>query len=161
MAVIKSINTKVLPVITVMLAGLVTLSPFAIDSYLAAMPVMSEFFGVSISVVELTITSYFLGFAIGNFIGGPLSDSFGRKPVALTGVALYAVASIIIPYCSNVEEIIALRVIQAFGGGFCHRNRQCFYQRLVFWETGCKITDYSEYDDDVGTRCLLRLLVSF
>ncbi len=118
MAVIKSINTKVLPVITVMLAGLVTLSPFAIDSYLAAMPVMSEFFGVSISVVELTITSYFLGFAIGNFIGGPLSDSFGRKPIALTGVALYAVASIIIPYCSNVEEIIALRVIQAFGGGF-------------------------------------------
>ncbi len=118
MAIIKSVNSKVLPVVTVMLASLVTLSPFAIDSYLAAMPVMSEFFGVSIGIVEFTITSYFLGFAIGNFIGGPLSDSFGRKTIALTGVAMYAIASIVIPFCSSVEQIILLRVVQAFGGGF-------------------------------------------
>ena len=101
-----------------MLAALVTLSPFAIDSYLAAMPIMSDFFGVPINVVELTITSYFLGFALGNFIGGPLSDSFGRKPVALTGVLLYAVASVIITRSGNIEQVIILRVLQAFGGGF-------------------------------------------
>ncbi len=118
MSVIKNVNSKVLPIITVMLAALVTLSPFAIDSYLAAMPLMSKFFNVPINIVQLTITSYFLGFAFGNFIGGPLSDSFGRKPIALTGVLLYALASIVIPICNSVEQVIALRVLQAFGGGF-------------------------------------------
>ncbi len=118
MAIIKNINSKTLPAITIMLAALVTLSPFAIDSYLAAMPIMADFFGVPINIVELTITSYFLGFALGNFIGGPLSDSFGRKPIALTGVLLYAVASVIITTSENIEHVIMLRVIQAFGGGF-------------------------------------------
>lgn len=73
-------------IITVLLASLITLSPFAIDSYLAAMPLMANYFGVNISLIELTITLYFLGFAVGNFFGGPLSDSFGRKPIALIGV---------------------------------------------------------------------------
>ncbi len=118
MPVIKNVNSKVLPVITVMLAALVTLSPFAIDSYLAAMPLMSKFFNVSINLVELTITSYFLGFAFGNFIGGPLSDSFGRKPIALTGILLYALASIVMPMCNSIEQVIFLRIVQAFGGGF-------------------------------------------
>lgn len=118
MAVIKNVNSKALPVITIMLASLVTLSPFAIDSYLAAMPIMATFFNVPINIVELTITAYFLGFAIGNFIGGPLSDSFGRKPIALSGVLLYGLTSIIIPMCNNIEQIILLRVVQAFGGGF-------------------------------------------
>lgn len=101
-----------------MLAALVTLSPFAIDTYLAAMPTMATFFGVGMGVVELTITLYFLGFAIGNFFGGPLSDSFGRKPVALTGIALYGLSAFLIPFSGNIEMVLVLRVIQAFGGGF-------------------------------------------
>ena len=113
-----NIQTRFLPVLTVMLAALVTLSPFAIDSYLAAMPLMADFFGVHLSVVELTVTVYFLGFSLGNFIGGPLSDSFGRKPVALTGIALYAVSALLIPQCKQMDQVIALRLLQAFGGGF-------------------------------------------
>jgi DHA1 family bicyclomycin/chloramphenicol resistance-like MFS transporter len=102
----------------VILASMVTLSPFAIDSFIAAMPLMATFFGVHISTIELTITLYFLGFAIGNFFGGPLSDSFGRRPIALTGIALYGLSSFLIPMSNRLELILALRVLQAFGGGF-------------------------------------------
>ncbi len=118
MPLIKDIHKKSLPVLTIMLASLVTLSPFAIDSYLAAMPLMATFFGVHISVVELTITLYFLGFALGNFFGGPLSDSFGRRTIALSGIALYGIASFFITSCTSIQQVILIRVLQAFGGGF-------------------------------------------
>lgn len=115
---IQNIQKKYVLLLSVMLATLVTLSPFAIDTYLAAMPTMANFFGVSIGMVELTITLYFLGFAIGNFFGGPLSDSFGRRTIALTGIALYGISSLAIASSPKVEMVMVFRVIQAFGGGF-------------------------------------------
>ncbi|WP_075602661.1 multidrug effflux MFS transporter [Saccharicrinis aurantiacus] len=115
---IKNIQHKAIPLLTVMLAALATLSPLAIDTYLAAMPIMSDVFGVHISVVELTITLYFLGFALGNFFGGPLSDSFGRRRIALFGIALYGLSALGISFCKEIEYILVLRVFQAFGGGF-------------------------------------------
>ncbi|MCW3806947.1 multidrug effflux MFS transporter [Plebeiibacterium marinum] len=132
----SNIQTRFLPVLTVMLAALVTLSPFAIDSYLAAMPLMANFFGVHLSVVELTVTVYFLGFSLGNFIGGPLSDSFGRKPIALTGIVLYGLAAFLIPQCRGIEQIIALRLLQAFGGGFATVTANVFIRD---WFTGKQV----------------------
>ncbi|WP_347838457.1 Bcr/CflA family efflux MFS transporter [uncultured Draconibacterium sp.] len=106
------------PVLTLVMAALVAMSPFAIDTYIAALPDIARFFGVELNVAELTITLYFLGFALGNFIGGPLSDSFGRKTVALSGIALYGFSALLITRCTQIEYMLALRVLQAFGGGF-------------------------------------------
>lgn len=105
-------------ILTVVLAGLVALSPLAIDTYLVAMPAMATFFGVQINIIELTITLYFLGFALGNFFGGPLSDSFGRKTIALIGIVIYGLSAMLISISPKIEYILALRVLQAFGGGF-------------------------------------------
>ncbi len=115
---ISRTNRYFILILTIMLAGMVALSPFAIDTYLVAMPSMAKYFGVEINLIELTITLYFLGLAFGNFFGGPLSDSFGRKTIALTGIALYAGSAILIAFSSKIEHIIILRVFQAFGGGF-------------------------------------------
>lgn len=104
--------------LTIILAGLVALSPLAIDTYLVAMPAMAIFFGVEINIIELTITLYFLGFAIGNFFGGPLSDAFGRKTIALIGVVIYGLSAFLISISPSIEYVLALRVFQAFGGGF-------------------------------------------
>ncbi|WP_010134151.1 multidrug effflux MFS transporter [Ochrovirga pacifica] len=109
-------NNKV--AITLLMAALIALSPFAIDSFLSAMPDMAVFFGVEFNVIELIITMYFLGFSLGNFLGGPLSDAFGRKKIALIGVVLYGVSALIIPQCTAIEYVLLLRVFQAFGGGF-------------------------------------------
>ncbi|GAF03658.1 multidrug effflux MFS transporter [Saccharicrinis fermentans] len=125
--------------LTVMLAALVTLSPFAIDSYLAAMPMMATFFGVHGSVIELTITLYFLGFALGNFLGGPLSDSFGRKPIAVLGVAIYGISALLIPLCDHIELILILRFTQAFGGGFATVTSNVFIRD---WFTGKEVARF-------------------
>lgn len=105
-------------IIAVLIAALTALSSLAIDSFLSGMPLMADFFGVAINVIELIITVYFLGFAVGNFFGGPLSDAFGRKKIALTGIGIYGASALIIPFCDTIEPVLILRFFQAFGGGF-------------------------------------------
>jgi len=123
---IQKTSKYFIAVTSVLLAFLTALSPFGIDTYLSAMPVMAKSFGVNIHLIEITLTLYFLGFAIGNVFGGPLSDSFGRKKVALTGVLLYGLSSAGIPFSPNVEMVWALRVTQAFGGGFASVTAMVF-----------------------------------
>ncbi|WP_167898494.1 multidrug effflux MFS transporter [Wenyingzhuangia aestuarii] len=116
--------------IALLMAMLIALSPFAIDSFLSAMPLMATFYGVTINVIELTITVYFLGFAIGNFFGGPLSDTFGRKTIALIGIGLYGVSALTIPFCTQIELVLLLRFVQAFGGGFATVTSNLFIRDL-------------------------------
>ena len=104
----------------------VAMSPLAIDTYLSAMPVMADFFGVGINMIEITLTLYFLGFALGNFFGGPLSDAFGRKPIALAGITLYCLSALIIPFSEKICFIWVLRTLQAFGGGFASVTAMVF-----------------------------------
>ena len=111
-------NKRFSTIITLLLAGLVALSPLAIDTYLVAMPSMASFFGVEINIIQLTITLYFLGFAVGNFFGGPLSDSFGRKTIALIGISIYGLSAFLITISPSIEYVLGLRILQAFGGGF-------------------------------------------
>lgn len=111
-------NKLFVPLISIILALLVAMSPFAIDTYLSAMPVMAGFFGVKINMIEITLTIYFLGFSAGNFIGGPLSDSFGRKRIALIGIVLYGISAFLITLSNQIYWVWALRFTQAFGGGF-------------------------------------------
>lgn len=119
-----------------MLAALVTMSPFAIDTYIAAMPNMATFFGVQLHIVELTVTLYFFGFAVGNFIGGPVSDSYGRKTIALTGIFLYGFSALLIPFCTRIEYVLILRVVQAFGGGFATVTANLFVRD---WYSGKQV----------------------
>jgi DHA1 family bicyclomycin/chloramphenicol resistance-like MFS transporter len=117
-------------ILSLSLALLTALSPFAIDTYLSAMPDMASFFGVGINMIEITLTIYFLGFALGNFIGGPLSDSFGRKKIALTGIVLYCLAAFAIPFSHEIYMVWLLRLLQAFGGGFASVTAMVFVKDL-------------------------------
>ncbi len=103
--------------ITFLLALLTALSPFATDTYIPALPTMADFFGVPINMVEVSLTVYFIGVAVGQFFGGPLSDSFGRKTVALCGVFLFGSSSLLAVFIKDVELLWLLRFIQAIGGG--------------------------------------------
>jgi DHA1 family bicyclomycin/chloramphenicol resistance-like MFS transporter len=136
---INKTSKKFIPILTVLMAALAAVSPFAIDTYIAALPDIADFFGVGINVAELTITLYFLGFALGNFIGGPMSDSFGRKTVALIGVATYGFAALAIPFCPKIEYILVLRVVQAFGGGFATVTANVFVRD---WYSGKQVARF-------------------
>jgi MFS transporter, DHA1 family, multidrug resistance protein len=115
---LKTTHRNFVPLVSVILALLTTMSPFAIDTYLSAMPEMAKAFNVRINLVQMTVTLYFLGFALGNFLGGPLSDSFGRKRIAIIGIFLYGASAALIPAAPKIGYVWILRFFQAFGGGF-------------------------------------------
>ncbi|MEN9444249.1 MAG: hypothetical protein RIS47_1139 [Bacteroidota bacterium] len=133
---LKRTNAYFVTITTLLLALLTAMSPFAIDTYLAAMPTMATFFGVGINKIEISLTIYFLGFALGNFFGGPLSDSFGRKPIALTGIALYLISALLITLTKQIEMLWLFRCIQAFGGGFASVTAMVFVRD---WFTGKQV----------------------
>ncbi len=101
-----------------LLAIIVALSPFAIDTYLPAIPTMAKYFQVDIHLIELSIPIYLIGFALGQLTGGPISDNYGRRWIGIIGLSLFFIASFAIIYVSNVQQLWLFRFIQAFGGGF-------------------------------------------
>ena len=90
--------------------------PLTIDLYLPALPQMVEVFNTDRSMVNLTLSSYFVTYAIGLLFWGPLSEKFGRKPILLIGLAGYMVASILCAMTNSIEQLIGARVFQALAG---------------------------------------------
>ncbi|HEX9875337.1 MAG TPA: multidrug effflux MFS transporter [Gammaproteobacteria bacterium] len=101
----------------VFLGALIALGPLTMDAYLPAMPTMAQAFDVSIVTINYTISIYLIGFGIGQFFGGAISDQVGRKTVGLYGLGLYVLASLGIANAGSIEVVLALRVLQAIGGG--------------------------------------------
>ena len=101
----------------VFLGGLIALAPLSIDAYMPALPEMAIYFGVEIAAVNLTLTTYLLGSALGQLFGGALSDHLGRRPVGLSGLLLFVIASVLITLATDIGQVWALRALQALGGG--------------------------------------------
>ncbi len=99
-------------------AGLAALAPFAVDGYLPTLPDMASSMNATMAAANLTVSAFMFGMAIGQFVGGPLSDQLGRKAIGLTGLILFATSSLLIIFAQSIEAIQLLRVSQAIGGGF-------------------------------------------
>ena len=97
----------------VVLLGMLTALPaLGTDLYLPALPAVAQSLGVPVSAAQFTLTTYFIGLAIGMFAWGPLSDRFGRKPVLITGLALMLVASLIGAFVTSIGALSAARFVQ-------------------------------------------------
>ncbi|PMG17260.1 hypothetical protein BCU97_05725 [Vibrio splendidus] len=90
--------------------------PLTIDLYLPALPQMVKVFNTDQSMVNLTLSSYFVTYAVGLLFWGPLSEKFGRKPILLIGIASYMVASVLCAMTNSIEQLIGARIFQAFAG---------------------------------------------
>ena len=82
------------------------------DIYLSSLPKMAVQFGVSADIINLTVSQYSLGLAIGCLGCGFFSDRYGRRTVYLVNCALYALVSLAIAIVPQLYVIIALRFIQ-------------------------------------------------
>jgi DHA1 family bicyclomycin/chloramphenicol resistance-like MFS transporter len=98
------------------LALLAAVAPLAIDMYLPAFPEMSVEFDTSASAVQLTLTTFLVGLALGQLVFGPLSDRYGRRPLLLIGTAACAVFSAGAALAPSIELLAAARFVQGFAG---------------------------------------------
>ena len=102
--------------LTVLLAALSAIGPLTTDMYLPSLPDIARLLGASTAETQLTISSYLVGFAIGQIFYGPLADRHGRKPVLIGAMVLYCAASLVCALSTSIEMLIAARALQALGG---------------------------------------------
>lgn len=91
--------------------------PLSMDLYLPALPEMSRQLGGSSEWMNLTLSGFFLTFALGALIMGPLSDKHGRRPLLIAMVLVYTLGSVACALTPNLGSLIAMRCIQGLAAG--------------------------------------------
>lgn len=102
-------------IIILVLASLSAFGPVSIDMYLPAFSMIAKDLGVHTAAVELSLSSFFIGLAVGQIFYGPLTDRYGRKKPLYFGLGLYISASLICMTTRNIETLIIFRFFQALG----------------------------------------------
>lgn len=103
-------------IVILILSLLTALEPLSIDLYLPGFLKISEAFSTSVSSVQISLSTFLAGFAIGQLIWGPLADKFGRKKPILISLIIFIVASVACIYVQTIEQLWVVRFIQALGG---------------------------------------------
>lgn len=101
------------------LALLSATAPFATDMYLPVMPAIASDLGATDSQVQLTLTCFFVGMAMGQVVVGPISDIVGRKRLLLAGAVLALAASVLAALAPGISVVLIARALQGLGGGAC------------------------------------------
>ena len=104
------------PEFVVVIASIMALNPLAMDIMLPALPDIAATFQIKIANRPQEVLSTFLiGFGVGQFIMGPLSDRFGRRPVLVDGMVLYGIASLLAIMAQSFETLLLARALQGLG----------------------------------------------
>ena len=98
------------------LALMSSLAPLSTDMYLPALSHVEQSFKTNSFLTQLSLASFFIAFALGQLIYGPLSDIFGRKKPVLVGVLLFIVSSFLCVVIDNIFGFITFRFFEALGG---------------------------------------------
>lgn len=99
------------------LGGLSAAGAFAFDMYLPAFPQIAAQLGVTPAQVQVTLIVALVGLGVGQVIGGPVTDRYGRRPPVLVGLGLFIASSLLIAVAPNIAAFVALRFLQGIGGG--------------------------------------------
>ncbi len=103
--------------LALLLACLGMLGPFSIDTYLPAFSGIARSIGATPTEMQQTLSAYLFGFAVMNLFHGALSDSFGRRPVVLWGVAAFTIASAGCALAQNIGTLVFWRAVQGMSAG--------------------------------------------
>lgn len=98
-----------------LLAGLAALGTLSTNIILPAFPDMGSSLGVSSRDLGVTLSSFFVAFAAGQLLAGPLSDRFGRKWLVLGGLGVFLAGSTLCALATSLPWLIAGRIVQALG----------------------------------------------
>lgn len=102
--------------LVILLAAVMSMVAFSIDSILPALPTLAERFTPSDpSRAQLVVSAFVFGFGAGQFFVGPFSDSFGRRMALALGVALFIAGALAARHAGSLEALLASRALQGFG----------------------------------------------
>lgn len=94
------------------------IAPLSTDMYVPAFPLVGRDLGASATQVQLTLTTFFVGMALGQLVGGPASDRIGRRKPLLVSLAVLALASAVCAFSPTIAMMMLARLVQGFSGGW-------------------------------------------
>ncbi|MEU4621940.1 multidrug effflux MFS transporter [Actinoplanes sp. NPDC023801] len=94
------------------------IAPLATDMYVPAFPGVADDLSATATQVQLTLTTFFVGMALGQLIGGPVSDQYGRRRLLLASVVVMTIASVVCALTPSIGVMMAARFVQGFAGGW-------------------------------------------
>jgi DHA1 family bicyclomycin/chloramphenicol resistance-like MFS transporter len=97
---------------------LTAIAPLATDMYVPAFPRVAGDLSASATQVQLTLTTFFVGMALGQLVGGPVSDQRGRRRPLIAAIVLMSAASIVCALTPSIAVMMAARFLQGFSGGW-------------------------------------------
>jgi MFS transporter, DHA1 family, multidrug resistance protein len=104
------------PEFVVVIASIMALNPLAMDMMLPALPNIASAFHITVANrPQMVLSTFLIGFGIGQFVMGPLSDRFGRRPVLLGGMTVYGIASLLAIAAPSFETLLLARALQGLG----------------------------------------------
>jgi MFS transporter, DHA1 family, multidrug resistance protein len=104
------------PEFVVIIASIMALNPLAMDMMLPALPnIASAFHLADANRPQMVLSTFIIGFGVGQFVMGPLSDRFGRRPVLLGGMIVYGIASLLAIAAPSFETLLLARALQGVG----------------------------------------------
>jgi DHA1 family bicyclomycin/chloramphenicol resistance-like MFS transporter len=104
------------PEFVVIIASIMALNPLAMDMMLPALPnIASAFHLADANRPQMVLSTFIIGFGVGQFMMGPLSDRFGRRPVLLGGMIVYGIASLLAIAAPTFETLLLARALQGVG----------------------------------------------
>src|SRR3954463_11093225 len=120
MSLESGVNGQPVPLMTetrtaVVGALIVALGAISMSLYTPAMPALVDAFNTTPATVKLTLTVYFGGFAFAQLVCGPLSDAYGRRPIALGSFSIYLLGSVIAALSPTIQWLVVGRILQGIG----------------------------------------------
>jgi DHA1 family bicyclomycin/chloramphenicol resistance-like MFS transporter len=104
------------PEFVIVIASIMALNPLAMDMMLPALPNIGSAFHIdAANRPQMVLSIFLIGFGVGQFVMGPLSDRFGRRPLLLGGMTVYSVASVLAIAAPSFETLLLARVLQGLG----------------------------------------------
>ncbi|HEY0636246.1 MAG TPA: multidrug effflux MFS transporter [Pseudonocardiaceae bacterium] len=101
--------------VLIILGSLSAVTPLTVDMYLPAMPQIADSLGTGAPQVQLTLSAFIVGLAIGHLVAGPLGDTYGRRRPLLIGLVAYIGVSTACAFAPSIWPLTGLRLLQALG----------------------------------------------
>ena len=118
---------------------MIAIGPLSLSLYTPALPTLVTAFGTTPAAVKFSLTVYFLGFCLAQLVCGPLSDAFGRRPVAFAFFLVYFLGSIVDLLAPTIEILQAGRALQGIGAAAGIATSRALVRDLFVGQTSARI----------------------